>query len=120
MNTSQLTAEQLADLDIIRAEMTTPEFRAEIERERSEAEKEHPPARPGPEWSEGLARLRLARESRGLTLDDVAARCGIDRVAISRIERGLGNPTFSTIGRLAAAIGVRPELTFTDADRPKG
>lgn len=115
MNTPELTPEQQADVAAMRAEMATPEFRAEMERERIEAEKEYPPARPGPEWTEGMARLRLTREARGLSLDDVAARSGIDRMAISRIERGMGNPTFNTIGRLAAAVGVRPVLVFEDA-----
>jgi len=110
-----LSAEQLADIEAARAEMATPEHKAEMARVRALIEDEFPPARPGPEWAEGMARLRLTREARGLSLDDVAERSGIDRMAISRIERGMGNPTFATIGRLAAAVGVRPVLEFEDA-----
>lgn len=116
MSAGPLTTEQLADLEAMRVEFAAPESRAETIRERELIEAEFPPARPGPEWAEGLARLRQAREALGLSLDGAAAKSGVDRMAISRIERGLGNPTLATIGRLAAAAGLRPALTFEEPD----
>ena len=109
---TNLTAEQLADLAEMRAEMETPEHLAEMERERAETEAEFPPSCPRPEWAEAMAGLRLAREAKGLSLDAVASRSGIDRAVIARIEQGIVDPSFATLGRLAEAVGVRAVLTF--------
>src|SRR5690348_11822565 len=52
--------------------------------------------------------LKQARESAGLSLADVADRCGIDKAALSRIESGQHmNPTISTLCRYAHALGMR-------------
>jgi hypothetical protein len=59
-----------------------------------------------------LAALKKNRESQGLSLADVARRCGSDPSAISRLENGVYlNPTLDTLYRYAAAIGV--EIGFT-------
>jgi DNA-binding XRE family transcriptional regulator len=52
--------------------------------------------------------LRQARESAGLTLDDVASRAGIDKAQLSRLENGrVPDPRSSTLARYARAIGKR-------------
>lgn len=57
---------------------------------------------------EAVAALKQAREAAGLSLTDVAERCGIDRAALSRIESGQHrNPTVSTLQRYARALGLR-------------
>jgi predicted transcriptional regulator len=54
-----------------------------------------------------LATLKKHRESQGLSLTDVAKRCGMDRAAISRLENGVYvNPTVDTLYRYAQAIGA--------------
>lgn len=59
-----------------------------------------------------LAALKERRESLGLSLADVAERCGMDRAAISRLENGVQiNPTVDTLYRYATALGV--ELGFS-------
>ena len=59
-----------------------------------------------------LAALRRHREAKGLSLADVAERCGMDRSAVSRLENGVYlNPTLDTLYRYAAAIGA--EIAFT-------
>lgn len=59
-----------------------------------------------------LRDLKAARETAGLTLADVSARCGIDQPALSRLENGhTPNPTVDTLWRYAAAVGKR--LVFT-------
>ena len=59
-----------------------------------------------------LAALRKHREAKGLSLSDVAQRCGMDRSAISRLENGVYlNPTLDTLYRYAAAIGA--EIAFS-------
>jgi len=55
-----------------------------------------------------LQRLKASRESAGLTLADVSARCGIDQPALSRLENGHSpNPTVDTLWRYAAGLGKR-------------
>ena len=55
-----------------------------------------------------LDRLREVRESRFITQDELAERSGVHQVTISRIELGHVEPRFSTIKRLAQALGVEP------------
>lgn len=54
--------------------------------------------------------LAAARSAAHLTQPQLAARAGIQQADISRIERGLGNPTRDTLLKLADALGTR--LTF--------
>jgi hypothetical protein len=62
-----------------------------------------------------LRSLKAARETAGLTLADVSARCGIDQPALSRLENGLNrNPTLDTLWRYAAAVGKRLVLSAED------
>jgi ribosome-binding protein aMBF1 (putative translation factor) len=52
--------------------------------------------------------LREARESAGLSLDEVASRSGIDKAQLSRLENGrVADPRPSTLSRYALAIGKR-------------
>jgi DNA-binding XRE family transcriptional regulator len=60
--------------------------------------------------------LKHAREEAHLSLADVAARCGLDRAAISRLENGLyENTTINTLHRLAGAYGKRFLVQLVDA-----
>jgi DNA-binding XRE family transcriptional regulator len=60
-----------------------------------------------------LATLRKHREHQGLSLTDVAKRCGMDRAAISRLENGVYvNPTVDTLYRYAQAIGADIGFSF--------
>jgi DNA-binding XRE family transcriptional regulator len=62
-----------------------------------------------------LAQLKQAREQAGLSLADVAHRCGIDKAALSRLENGQNpNPTLDTLWRYAAALGKHLLLQTTD------
>jgi DNA-binding XRE family transcriptional regulator len=62
-----------------------------------------------------LRHLKTVRETAGLTLADVSARCGIDQPALSRLENGLNrNPTLDTLWRYAAAVGKRLVLATED------
>ena len=62
-----------------------------------------------------LRDLKASRESAGLTLADVSARCGIDQPALSRLENGrTPNPTLDTLWRYAAALGKRLVLSAQD------
>jgi len=51
-------------------------------------------------------RVRAERERRDWSLADLAARSGVSRAMISKIERGEASPTAVLLGRLSAAFGV--------------
>jgi DNA-binding XRE family transcriptional regulator len=62
-----------------------------------------------------LAELKKSREAAGLSLADVAARSGIDKAALSRLENGVSdNPTILTLMRYAAAVGKRLTWSLQD------
>ncbi len=55
----------------------------------------------------GLAtRLHAEREARGWSLSDLAARSGVSRAMISKIERNEASPTAALLGRLSGAFGL--------------
>ena len=45
--------------------------------------------------------LRHVRESHGLMQKELASRAGLDRSYISKLERGLVDPTFNTLLKIA-------------------
>lgn len=50
--------------------------------------------------------LRSRREERGMSLGALARAAGVGKGTLSEIERGVRNPTLSTVYALAAALGV--------------
>jgi transcriptional regulator with XRE-family HTH domain len=52
------------------------------------------------------ARLRLERDARGWTLEDLAARANVSRAMISKIERREASPTAASLVRLAGAFDL--------------
>ena len=58
-------------------------------------------------------RIKSLRRGRGLTQDQVAERTGLSLNYLSRIERGLENPTLDTFLALADALKVEPLDLFT-------
>jgi transcriptional regulator with XRE-family HTH domain len=66
------------------------------------------------------ARLRAKRESRGWTLADLAARSGVSRAMLSKIERGEASPTATLLGRLAAAFGLTLSQLFAGVGGESG
>lgn len=50
-------------------------------------------------------RVRELRQAQGLTLDQLAQRCGVSRSMISVVERGESSPTASVLDKLAAGLG---------------
>ena len=53
------------------------------------------------------AELARARREAGLTQTELATRSGVQQAAISRVERGIGNPTLALVEALASCLGVR-------------
>lgn len=56
--------------------------------------------------------LSAARAIAGISQAELAARAGIDQSDISKIERGTANPSVTTLGRLADAMGMELKVSF--------
>ncbi len=57
-------------------------------------------------------RLLLAREQMNITQKELAEVTGIYQADISKIERGLGNPSLSTLKRLADGLNMELNIDF--------
>ncbi len=51
-------------------------------------------------------RLKILRNERGWSLDELARRSGVSRATLSRLENSEVSPTASVLGKLAAAFGM--------------
>ncbi len=60
-------------------------------------------------WSIG-GRIREIRQYRRLTLDALAAKCGIAKPNLSRLENDKVTPKFETLRTIAGALGTHPAL----------
>ncbi|MCK5718173.1 MAG: helix-turn-helix transcriptional regulator [Thiomargarita sp.] len=56
--------------------------------------------------------LRQTRENLGLTQEDVAARLYTKKSAISRMENHAEDMSLTTLGRLAATLGKKIEISI--------
>lgn len=52
-------------------------------------------------------RIKLIRQEVGISQDELAARCNLSRPYISKTERGLCNPTYLTLLKIAEALHVQ-------------
>nr|WP_285292261.1 XRE family transcriptional regulator [Aureimonas altamirensis] len=59
-------------------------------------------------------RIKSLRRDRGLTVRDLAARCGVAASTISKVENARMSPTYDIILRLALGLGVEMEALFVD------
>ncbi len=52
------------------------------------------------------AQLRRRREEQGLSLAELAARAGVSKAMIGKIENRISSPTAALLGRLCSGLGV--------------
>jgi transcriptional regulator with XRE-family HTH domain len=57
--------------------------------------------------------VREARLRSGISQRSLASRAGTSQAAISRIERGLEQPTFERLEQILAGLGWRAEIELT-------
>jgi transcriptional regulator with XRE-family HTH domain len=60
--------------------------------------------------------IRLARVERGLSQEQLADAAGVHVTHLGGVERGVRNPNYSTLVRIAGALGVSPGALVTRAD----
>ena len=84
--------------DALEARMKEPGFRAEYEALE-------------PEFAIIQAMID-ARKNSGLTQKQLSEKTGIDQGDISKIERGIANPSLKTLKTLASGMDMRLKLEF--------
>jgi len=57
--------------------------------------------------------LLAARARASMSQMELSSKTGINQADISRIERGLSNPSIGTLQRLASALGSELKVTFS-------
>ena len=50
--------------------------------------------------------IQKLRELKGISQQDLAAKCNFEKSNMSRLEAGRVNPTLSTLGKVAIALDV--------------
>ena len=63
-----------------------------------------------------LTRLKLIRERKALTQDQLARLAGVSRITVARLEAGVDEPRPTTTRKLADALGVQPEALMDPLD----
>jgi transcriptional regulator with XRE-family HTH domain len=63
--------------------------------------------------------IRLLRQARRLSQEQLGARAGIDRAVIGRIERGEVNVGIAYLWQLADALEVRVQDLLPEEDPPR-
>jgi transcriptional regulator with XRE-family HTH domain len=66
------------------------------------------------------ARVRIEREGRAWTLEQLAARSGVSRAMISKIERREASPTAAILVRIAGAFDLTLGGLLARAEEPRG
>jgi transcriptional regulator with XRE-family HTH domain len=63
------------------------------------------------------ARIRVERDIRSWSLAELAARSGVSKAMISKVERCEASPTASVLGRLSGAFGLPLSVLLAMAER---
>jgi DNA-binding Xre family transcriptional regulator len=90
---------------------------AKYRRVRQQMELAFLPAKPDP-VKVAIAKLRAMREAQGITLAELAARTGMTRGNIARLE-SQKNATLRTLNRYARALGCELEIGVVSANVKK-
>jgi transcriptional regulator with XRE-family HTH domain len=61
--------------------------------------------------------LREQRNSRGISQEDLALSANVDRTFVSQMERGIRQPSITTLIKLSGALGVQPSVLVQRVER---
>lgn len=61
-------------------------------------------------------RIRMVRKSKNMTLADVARQMGVTRSLLSQVERGITNPSVTTLRRVAQVLNIPLFNLLTEND----
>jgi transcriptional regulator with XRE-family HTH domain len=64
--------------------------------------------------------LQKHRVALGISQEELAFRAEVDRTFVSRLERGLRQPTITTLFNLGDALGVAPATLVLETERAWG
>ena len=64
--------------------------------------------------------VRSLRQEKGWSQEDLGFEAEMDRTYVSGIERGVRNPTLTTMWRLAKALGVNPSELLVATEERRG
>jgi len=79
-----------------------------------------PRPRQNPKSQKALgAVIRDLRTEKGVSLEALAGDAGISKNMLSLIERGEGNPSWSTVEGIAAALGISVSQLAKHAEQPR-
>ena len=76
------------------------------------------PAAPGPLATAAAANVRHAREARGWSRAELAARSSLSEQAVWQLESARRWPREETILAIARALGIGPQVLFLDGAIP--
>ncbi len=96
-----------------RSRRLTKSEAAKYRKIREEVEKEIPPAKPAP-VKVAIAKLRAMRQAKGVSLSELAARTGMTRGNLARLE-SQKNATLRTLQRYAAGLDCQLEINVISA-----
>lgn len=65
-------------------------------------------------------RIKVERESRGWSLTDLAAKAGVSRAMIYKVERAESSPTANLLGKLSGAFGLSMSTLMARAELSHG
>jgi transcriptional regulator with XRE-family HTH domain len=61
--------------------------------------------------------LRTQRESTGLSQEALALNAEVDRTFVSQLERGIRQPTLTTLCKLAVALNIKPSTLIARMEK---
>ena len=61
--------------------------------------------------------LREQRISRQLSQEELALAADVDRTFVSQMERGIRQPTITTLMKLAGALGIQPSTLIVRMEK---
>ena len=61
--------------------------------------------------------LREQRQSRQLSQEELALAADVDRTFVSQMERGIRQPTITTLMKLAGALNIQPSTLIVRMEK---